>query len=156
MSLSRYCHDKRVVVQNSRSSAYEAARALENNHVGAIAVQEEGRLVGLLTDRDLALRVIGLELDPKKTPLHDIMSPEPVTLGPDDSEQQAISLMRARHVRRIPIVEDGRIVGIVTLDDLLLAGSVDRATAAEIVEAQLAEPSELKPPGVPYPLRTTH
>lgn len=112
--------------------------------------------MGLLTDRDLALRVIGLELDPKQTLLHDIMSPEPVTLSPEDTEQQAVMLMRARHVRRIPIVEDGRIVGIVTLDDLLLAGSVDRATAAEIIEAQLAEPSELKPPGVPHPVRTTH
>lgn len=114
--------------------------------------------MGLLTDRDLALRVIGLELDPKQTLLHDIMSPEPVTLSPEDSEQQAIMLMRARHVRRIPIVEDGRIVGIVTLDDLLLTGSVDRATAASIIEAQLAEPSELKPPGVPHPVpgRTTH
>lgn len=156
MSLSRYCQDKRVVVQNSRSSAYEAARALANNHVGAIAVQEEGRLVGLVTDRDLALRVIGLELDPRQTPLHDIMSPEPVTLSPYDSEQQAIRLMRARHVRRIPIVEDGRIVGIVTLDDLLMAGVVDRATAAEIVEAQLAEPAPAKAPGVSYPTRTTH
>lgn len=151
MSLARYCEGKRIVVRSAHSSAFEAVRAMADNHVGAVAVQEEGRLVGIATDRDLALRVIGLELNPRTTRLRDVMSPEPVTLSPTDSEEQAIKLMRARHVRRIPIVDEGSIVGLVTLDDLLLAHSVDASAAAEIVDAQLCEPSLHKPAGQVYP-----
>ncbi len=75
MSLARYCEGKRVVVRNSHASAFEAVRALAANHVGALMVQDEGRLVGIVTDRDLALRVIGFELNPKTTRLRDVMSP---------------------------------------------------------------------------------
>jgi uncharacterized protein (DUF2267 family)/predicted transcriptional regulator len=153
MSLEQYCSDKRVLVQSSRASAYEAARALTNNHVGAVIVHERGHLVGIVTDRDLAVRVIAAELDPKETPLQDIMSPEPVTLSIHDTEEQAITLMRGRHVRRIPILDGARTAGIVTFDDLIMAGAVDPSTASEIVEAQLAEPAPAKPPGVPYPTR---
>jgi uncharacterized protein (DUF2267 family)/predicted transcriptional regulator len=153
MSLEQYCRGKRTVIQNSSTSAYDAVRALESNHIGAIVVQDAGRVVGIVTDRDLALRVIGFELDPKETPLHEVMTPEPTTLSISDSEQQAITLMRARHVRRLPVVEDGRAVGIITLDDLILSGEVDLIEAAEIVEVQLAEPAANKTAGISYPTR---
>jgi uncharacterized protein (DUF2267 family)/predicted transcriptional regulator len=153
MSLEQYCSDKRLVVQNAESSAYEAARALKNNHVGAVIVHERGHVVGIVTDRDLAERVVAADLRPKHTALRDVMSPGPVTLSIEDTEEQAIKLMRARHVRRIPILAGARAAGIVTLDDLLVAGAIDPASAAEIVEAQLAEPSVAKPAGVAYPTR---
>ncbi|HET9933594.1 MAG TPA: CBS domain-containing protein [Polyangiaceae bacterium] len=151
MSLARYCEGKRVIVRNSHTSAFEGVRALADNHVGALIVQEEGRLVGIVTDRDLALRVIGFELNPKTTRLRDVMSPEPVTLSPEDSEEQAFKLMRARHVRRIPIVDEGKVVGMVTLDDLLMSGAIDASTAAQIVDEQLSEPSLAKAAGQVYP-----
>jgi len=128
-------------------------RALESNHIGAIVVQDAGRVVGVVTDRDLALRVIGFELDPEEALLHDVMTPDPATLSITDSEEQAIKLMRARHVRRVPIVEAGRAVGIVTLDDLILFGKVDLITAAQIIEVQLAEPATNKAAGMGYPTR---
>lgn len=152
MSLEQYCH-KRMVVLNPTASAYEAVRALENNHIGMVVVQEGGAVVGVATDRDLALRVIGQELDPERTPLRDVMTPDPRTLTPDDSEFQAATLMRARHVRRIPIVEDGRAVGMVTLDDLILTGAVDLEMAGDIIDAELAEPAPAKLPSMPYPFR---
>ncbi len=142
-----------MVVQNWSTTAYEAARAMGNNHIGAIVVQESGRIVGIVTDRDLALRVIGFDLDPKEVLLHDVMTPEPVTLSIADSEEQAAMLMRASHARRIPILNGGAAAGIVTLDDLILSGSIDLVTAAEIVEVQLAEPAASKPAGVTHPTR---
>lgn len=151
MSLARYCEGKRMVVRNGHMSVFEAARALADHHVGTVAVQEEGRLIGIVTDRDLALRVIGLDLNPRTTRLRDVMSPEPVTLAPTDSEEQAVKLMRARHVRRIPIVDEGRVVGLVTLDDLLMTHALDARTAGEIVDAQLSEPSAQKAAGQVYP-----
>lgn len=126
---------------------------MTNSHVGAVIVHERGHVVGILTDRDLAVRVIAAELDPKETRLQDIMSPEPVTLSIHDTEEQAITLMRGRHVRRIPILDGARTAGIVTLDDLIMAGAVDTSTASEIVEAQLTEAAPAKPAGVPHPTR---
>jgi uncharacterized protein (DUF2267 family) len=81
------------------------------------------------------------------------MSPEPVTISITETEEQAALLMRAKHVRRIPIVSGERPAGIVTLDDLLMTGAVDLNTAGKIVESQLVEPSASKPAGVPYPIR---
>ena len=153
MSLAQYCREKRTVVQRPSTTVYDAARTLENNHIGAIIVQDSGRVVGIATDRDLALRTIGFELDPKEATLHDVMSAEPVTLEIDDTEEQASALMRARHVRRMPIVDGERGAGIVTLDDLIMAGSLDSEAAAQIIEAQLAEPAHAKPPGIPHPTR---
>jgi uncharacterized protein (DUF2267 family) len=153
MSLERYCRHKRTVIQNSSTSAYDAVRALENNHIGAIVVQDLGRVVGIVTDRDLALRVAGFDLPPKETPLCDVMTPEPATLSIYDSEEQAADLMRLRHVRRIPIVDGERVMGIVTLDDLIVSGAVDFRTVADVVDAQLTEPARAKPPGVTYPTR---
>ena len=138
MSLEQYCRKKRTIIQNSSTSVYAAVRALESNHIGAIVVQDAGHVVGIVTDRDLALRGIGFDLPAKETSLEEIMTPEPATLSITDSEEHAVSLMRARHVRRVPIVNDGgHAVGIVTLDDLILSGHVDLAAAAEIIRAQL-------------------
>jgi hypothetical protein len=124
MPLQQYCQDKRVVVLNPGSSAYEAARALEDNHIGAVLVQDGGRVLGIVTDRDLALRVTGSGADPGQTPIADVMTPDPVTLSAEDSEDRALDLMRKEHVRRIPIRDgDGvGVAGIVTLDDLILSG----------------------------------
>jgi uncharacterized protein (DUF2267 family)/predicted transcriptional regulator len=154
MSLERYCLGKRTVIQSSGTSVYDATRALENNHIGAIVVQDAGHVVGIVTDRDLAQRVIGFELDPKETRLADVMTPDPTTVSIDDDEEQAAKLMRARHVRRIPIVdEEGRAAGIVTLDDLVMDAAVDPSIAADIIEAQLAEPAPAKPAGATHPVR---
>lgn len=153
MSLAQYCRDKRTVIQSANTTAYDAARALEANHIGAIIVQEGGRVVGVVTDRDLLLRVVGFHRDPTETRLRDVMTPEPATLSIEDSEQQAIELMRAWHVRRIPIVDGERIAGIVTLDDLILSGAVDLAAAADIVAVQLGQPSRAKPAGLTHPSR---
>lgn len=152
MTLARYRWD-RVVVQSPSRSAYDAARAMEGNRIGAVVVQDSGRVVGIVTDRDLALRVVGHQLDPTETRLRDVMTPDPATLSIHDSEERAIELMRERRVRRIPILEGERVVGMITLDDLLLSGAFDPRLLGEIVHVQLAEPATLKPGGVTHPIR---
>jgi len=152
MSLEQYCNGKRVLVQNGDAKAYDVMRAAVANHVGAVLVHEQGRLAGIVTDRDLATRTMGADLDPHQTRLRDVMTPEPVTLPVDATHEQAAMLMRAYHVRRIPITDGGRAVGIVTLDDLLMTGAIDVDTAGDIVEAQLAEPAASKPAGYAHPV----
>ncbi|HVJ20814.1 MAG TPA: CBS domain-containing protein [Polyangiaceae bacterium] len=150
MSLERY-RSSRIVALNAHASAYDAACAMENNHVGVVIVQDHGQLVGILTDRDLAMRVIGFQLDPMQTQLSDVMTPRPAWVSINESEQAAISMMRDRHVRRLPIVDNDRVVGLVTLDDLMLSLNAPPQHLAEIVRAQLAEPARLKPRGAIQP-----
>ena len=123
----------------SSTSVPEAARAIEHNEIGAVIVQDSGRVVGIVTDRDLAVRVLGQGLDPNATTLGDVMTTGVATLAPTDSQASAIRLMHKRNVRRIPLVEGERFVGIVTLDDLLLdeAAPIDRLAA--IVQAQIGD-----------------
>lgn len=152
MSLERYCRD-RLVVLNPRATAREAARAMESNHIGAVVVQDRGTIAGIVTDRDLALKICGPGLDASQTPVADVMTPDPVTIGIDESEASALELMRELHVRRLVIVSAGRLAGIVTLDDLLMTGVADGTSAREIVMAQLSDAAPAKPDGFVRPTR---
>jgi CBS domain-containing protein/uncharacterized protein (DUF2267 family) len=138
MSLKWY-QRPRLVALNTAAPALEAARAIENNNIGAVVVQDKGAVVGIVTDRDLAVRVVGHGLDPKTTPLADVMTTPVVTLSPRDSQSEAIRLMQERNIRRIPLVEGNKFVGIVTLDDLLLDEAASLDQLAAIVQAQIGE-----------------
>ncbi len=138
MSL-RFYRLPRMVVLKPEDPVLEAARAIENNRIGAVVVQDQRRVVGLLTDRDLAVRVVGRGLDPKLTTLDQVMSTPVATLSPADSHDDAIRLMQQRNIRRVPLVEDGRIVGIVTLDDLLLDEAAPLDQLSAVIESQIGE-----------------
>lgn len=138
MSLKWYVRP-RLVALKSGTSVRDAARAIEQNNIGAIVVQDKGVVVGILTDRDLVIRVLGPGLDPATTTVDEVMTAGVVSLEPTDTQATAIRLMQKRNIRRIPLVTDGRFVGMVTLDDLLLdeAAPIDRLAA--IVAAQIGE-----------------
>jgi uncharacterized protein (DUF2267 family) len=124
-------------VLGSNASALEAARALDNNQIGTIIVQDRRRVGGIVTDRDLAVRVLGQERDPRTTTLAEVMTPNVATLPSDASTDDAIRLMQERGVRRIPLVDGERVVGIVTLDDLLVDEAVTPEQLAGIVSVQI-------------------
>jgi CBS domain-containing protein/uncharacterized protein (DUF2267 family) len=138
MSLGLYVRP-RLVVLSPTTPAFEAARAIENNNIGAVVVQERGQVVGIVTDRDLAVRVVGRGLDPKTTFLGDVMASPVATLSPAGSQADAVRLMRERNVRRIPLIEGDRLVGIVTLDDLLIDEAAPIDELAAVVAAQIGE-----------------
>ncbi len=138
MSL-RWYRIPRMVVLKPTSSVLEGARAMEHNNIGAIVVQDERRVVGLVTDRDLTVRVLGRGLDPETTRLAEVMTSPVVALSPADSQSDAIKLMQQRNIRRIPLVDADRVVGIVTLDDLLLDEAAPLEEVAAVVEAQIGE-----------------
>jgi uncharacterized protein (DUF2267 family) len=152
MGLEHFCQS-RLVILSPTASAYEAARAMQDNHVGMLIVAGDGEpLLGMLTDRDLALRVIGGDFLPHVTPLRDVITQPVWTLPSSADVRDAVEHMRARRVRRIPIVDDARVVGVVTLDDLLATGAIDVADAGEIARAQLEQPAPLKPAGERHPV----
>lgn len=99
-------------------SAAVAARAMKEHGIDTVLVLTEGKLSGLVTDRDITVRVLAENRDPLTTRVGDICSTELALLGPDDDVDQAARLVRDRAVRRIPVVKDGIPVGIVSIGDL--------------------------------------
>src|ERR1700749_372016 len=98
----------------------EAGRAMKQHGVGTVLLLTDGRLRGLVTDRDITVRVLAENRDPRTTRIGDICSGDPVVLGPDDDVEQAIRLVRERAVRRIPVLADGKPIGVVSVGDLAL------------------------------------
>src|SRR5690606_24996100 len=137
MSLRHYPWP-RLVVLAPGASALEAAWAIENNNIGAVVVQQHGEVVGIVTDRDLTVRVLGRELNPRETRLADVMTRDVVTLPPDGSRMEAIQLMRTHGIRRIPLVDaSGGVAGVVTLDDLLADEAAPISELGAVVRAQV-------------------
>lgn len=101
-------------------SVFAAARAMKQYGIGTVLVLTDGKLSGLVTDRDITVRVLAENRDPLTTRIGDICSSELAVLGPDDDLEQATRLVRERAVRRIPVLADGIPVGVVSIGDLAL------------------------------------
>lgn len=150
MSLDRFMKS-RLVIQSPGTRIYDAVRAMEDNGIGCVLVHDGEGLAGIVTDRDLALRVVGEDLDSFEFLLKDVMSSPVASVPASGSVADVANIMLNRHVRRVPVVDGGTILGIVTLDDLLLEHALDASTLAAIVRGQLAEPARLKPKGKLHP-----
>ena len=150
MSLAKYTH-ARLVVQKPTSRVYDAVRAMGDNHIGAVIVQKGREVVGIVTDRDLALQVLSYDLDPYEVTLREVMSAPVSVLPVTASEADAARMMLLGHVRRIVILDRSALVGLVTLDDLILEQAIDPASLAAIVRAQLSEAARLKRAGLTRP-----
>jgi CBS domain-containing protein len=103
----------------------QVARQMRDEAIGDVIVLEGDRVWGILTDRDIVIRAIAEGRDPARTRVADVASRELTTLSPDDDVELAIDLMRERAIRRLPVVEDGRPVGVVSLGDLALERDPD-------------------------------
>ena len=96
----------------------EAARRMLSQDVGSLPVVEGDKLVGMVTDRDLVLQVVAKDLDPHKVTVSDVCSESPVTAQPEESLDDALQRMAKEQVRRLPVVTDGRLVGILAQADI--------------------------------------
>jgi CBS domain-containing protein len=118
MEVQKIMSAKPISISGEESAAV-AARLLSRHNIGALPVcSREGKLRGIVTDRDIVLRCIAPGEDPKHTPVSDIMTRRLVWLDSRDSCDTAARLMASRQIRRLPVQEDGRLVGMVSLGDL--------------------------------------
>ena len=103
----------------------QAARHMRDAGIGNVIVLEGEQITGILTDRDIVVRAVAEGWDPTQTPVGDVASRELTTISPDETVDAAVALMRERSIRRLPVVESGRPVGIVSLGDLALERDPD-------------------------------
>lgn len=136
-------HIRDVMTQNPQTlpasaTVREAAEAMRANDIGdVIAIDDKGGVVGIVTDRDVVVRVVAEGRDSRATQIEDIASRELTVVSPEDSVERAVELMRERALRRLPVVKRGKIVGIVSIGDL----AVERDSASALADISAAPPN---------------
>ena len=120
------------------ASVVEAARLMREQHIGSLPVTEDERLVGMITDRDITTRVVAESAVPETTSVGDVYSRDLISVEPNNDLEEALRLMARHQVRRLPVVENGRLVGIVAQADIALRK--DETKTAALVEA-ISKPS---------------
>jgi CBS domain-containing protein len=134
---------RNVEVVNGNASLKEAATKMKNLDVGLIPVCDGDRLKGLLTDRDITIRATANGRDPSKTKVNEVMSTDIAYCLEDQAVDEAVILMEARQIRRLPILnQDKQLVGIVSLADIAVHVG-DRDLTGETLE-EISEPAEPK------------
>jgi len=124
-----------VVTVTPEESAALAARLLYRHNIGALPVcGEDGRLRGIVTDRDIVLRCVAAENDPTTTPVKEIMSKGVVSVSPNDDARVATRIMAAEQIRRLPVLSDGKVVGMVSLGDLAKTRAYDMEASKALSE----------------------
>ena len=96
----------------------EAATLMKQEDCGSIPIVDDGRLIGIVTDRDIVLGAVAAGKDPKSTPVSAVMSADPVTVSPDSDTEEASRIMAERQIRRVPVVRDGRLEGLIVIGQL--------------------------------------
>jgi CBS domain-containing protein len=133
-----------AMTENPRSigasaSVVEAARLMREEHVGSLPITDDEQLVGMITDRDITTRVVAEGADPKTTAVEEVYSQDLISVEPEQDLDEALQLMARHQVRRLPVVENDRLVGIVAQADIALAENEKKT--GQLVEA-ISEPSE--------------
>lgn len=118
LGLGRF--ERRVITANLDDTVFDVANLMRTERVGCVVVIRDGRPVGILTDRDIVLRVVAEGLDPRREQVAGIVTYDAATVLRTDGFETAVRIMREHGVRRLPIIDaDGRVTGIVTADDLV-------------------------------------
>jgi CBS domain-containing protein len=129
-------YQEAVDVIGPRQSAFEAAERMHQRSVGTLVVVDNTNApVGIITDRDLMVRVLAAGLDPHVTAIRDVMTASPTTAQPTITIERALATMQAGGFRRLPLVNQlGHLVGIITLDDVLMSLCKDFVSVKRILE----------------------
>lgn len=118
-------------------SIYDVAQRMKELNVGAIPVVDGNQLVGIVTDRDIVIRGLAENI-PATEPVQKVMTVDVITIKPEQTVRHAVHLMSRHQVRRLPVLKDGQLVGIVALGDLAVREEVD--SQAKTALAEISEP----------------
>ena len=107
-----------VIVCDDTTSVADVARIMRDRHVGDVLVSSNGKLRGIATDRDIVVRCVAEHGDTERAGIGDLLSKDPVMVEPEAPVEDAVRSMVDHSIRRLPVVEEGRLVGVVSLGDL--------------------------------------
>lgn len=128
---------KDITYINPDSKVVEAAQLMQKHNVGSIPVCDQSGVIGIVTDRDIIVRNIAHGTDPKETPVRDVMTGQVIMASPDMEVDEVAGMMASKQIRRVPVVDNNMIVGMVALGDI----ATDKRFSMEASEA-LAEISK--------------
>ena len=114
LSIRSILEPRKLVMASPETTVADAARLMKKGKVGALLVVKEEKLLGIFTERDALFRVMAARRDPRLTRLADVMTPDPKTVAPDESFGYALLLMYENGFRHVPVVDEGRPVGVVS------------------------------------------
>ena len=129
---------KDLVALPADASVEDASRHMKDRDIGDVIVLEDEDVAGILTDRDIVIRAIAEGRSPAETTIGEIASRDLATVSPDDTVETAIGIMRTQALRRVPVVEAGKPIGIVSIGDL----AVERDSDSALADISAAEPNE--------------
>jgi CBS domain-containing protein len=118
-----------VVGLAAGATLVEAARDMRVFDIGDILVVDGDRVVGIVTDRDIVIRAIAADRDPAQTTVGEIASPDPIVIEPNQPAAEAVQMMRDHALRRLPVCEDGHLVGVLSLGNLATERDPESALA---------------------------
>jgi len=120
------------------ASLADASRLMRDHDVGDVLVVDDGRFTGIVTDRDIVVRAIADGRLPDETPVQFVATEDVITVGPDDQVKDVVQAIRESAVRRVPVIEDGKPVGIVSIGDL----AIERDPSSALAEISAAQPNK--------------
>ena len=127
-----------VVSVRPDDTVFSALEKMAEHNVGAVVVLDGDRLAGIMSERDYARKVILLDRGSKETPVADIMTTEVVTVGPTTTVTECMELMTERRIRHLPVVDEGRLVGIVSIGDVVKAVIADQRDLIDQLERYIS------------------
>jgi CBS domain-containing protein len=122
----------------AESTLVDAARMMRDSEIGDVVVAAGDRPVGIVTDRDIVIRAIADGRSPERTAVSELCSGDLTTVSPDDDVSRAVSLMRDKAVRRLPVVKGGKLVGVISLGDL----AIERDETSALADISAAESNQ--------------
>jgi CBS domain-containing protein len=103
------------------ATVLDAARSMNEHRIGAVVVMDDGALAGILTERDVMIRVVAAQRRPESTRVHEVMTADVFTCASSTLLKDLRTLMRDKRIRHVPVVEDGELIGMISIGDLNLA-----------------------------------
>lgn len=140
MTIGKFCKHE-IVTAAKNTSVFKATQLMKMHNIGNIVVVDEsngGIPIGIFTDRDVAIRIVADEIDPRVLTIGDAMSQDLLILKDHQDIQEAVDMMCAKGVRRAPIInQQGKIIGIATVDDLILLLADELGGLAKLIRKQI-------------------
>jgi len=134
-SIGAIIGERRTVTVDVHASVSDVARQMAAHHIGAVPVVDNGRLVGIFSERDILTRVVAADRNPLQTPVADVMSSDLIVAECSESYETCLARMQQAHVRHLIVLEHGGLAGIASLRDLLAADLDEKSDAITLLNA---------------------